>query len=109
MSHLEGFEEYARKMFVVEAIEITEENIDYVASFIGDVVELPDGSSYIEVDRKLAPGISRAYVGNYVTKVGNRHRVYNEEMFHNLYTRNTGDIQQWIDWLNKRQEPGESA
>lgn len=93
------FEEYARRPFVVQAVEIDEDNIEHVSSFIGNIVELEDGSVYIDVDRRLAPGTSRAYIGDFVTNIGNRYRVYTPKKFRELYVRNTGDIQAWIDFL----------
>ena len=48
---------YVRKPFVVEAVEITDQNIHEVAKYIGDIKEKDDGTPYILVDRRLVPNV----------------------------------------------------
>ncbi len=48
---------YVRKPFLVDATEITDDNIAELASFVGTLQTKDDGTIYIQVDR---PDICRA-------------------------------------------------
>jgi hypothetical protein len=75
------FNTYIRKPFVVEAVEITEENINEVAEFVGTVRKKEDGTSYIQVDRRLIPNVYRVYPGFYMTRMGDNIRCYSAKIF----------------------------
>jgi hypothetical protein len=71
-----------RKTFHVEAAEITEENLDQCAELIGDVViDDYDGKRYIRVNKRLVPNIHRAYVGWWITRMGDNLRCYSPKIF----------------------------
>ena len=71
-----------RKTFHVEAAEITEENLDQRAELIGDVViDDYDGKRYIRVNKRLVPNIHRAYVGWWITRMGDNLRCYSPKIF----------------------------
>ena len=55
------FTTFVRKPFVVQAVEVTSENINEVAKYIGDVREREDGTKYILVDRRLVPNVFKVY------------------------------------------------
>jgi hypothetical protein len=74
------FKNYIRKPFTVEAVEITEENMSDVAELIGEVRE-KDGVTFIAINRRLVPNIHRAYVGWFVTKLGDNFRCYSSKVF----------------------------
>jgi hypothetical protein len=75
------FDGYIRKPFPVEAIEITEENINEMARFVGTVEKKEDGTSFIEVDRRLIPNLYRVYPGFFMVKMGNNMRCYSPKIF----------------------------
>jgi len=79
------FKNYIRKPFTVEAVEITRENIGEVAELIGEVRE-KDGQPFIAINRRLVPNIHRAYLGWYVTKLGDNFRCYNAKVFNSEFT-----------------------
>lgn len=75
------FDKYVRRPFGVDAIEITEENIAEAAKFIGTVDKKEDGTSFIEVDRRLIPNLFRVYPGFFLVKMGNNMRCYSPKVF----------------------------
>jgi hypothetical protein len=79
------FDTYARKPFVVEAVEITEENIEQVAEFVGTVRKKDDGTSFIQVDRRLIPNVYRVYPGFFMTKMGDNVRCYSPKIFRDQF------------------------
>lgn len=73
---------YQRKPFFIEAVEITNENIDEIGELIGRVmVRAEDGVKFIQVDNVLIPGIGRAYAGFWLTIMDNRYRCYSGRIF----------------------------
>lgn len=74
------FVEYIRKPFSVNAIEITEENMKEVAKLIG-TVRTKDGVTFIALDRRIIPNVTRAFVGWYLTCVDNNYRCYAPKLF----------------------------
>lgn len=94
--------EYIRKPFIVEAIEITEENVEDVAVYIGDVVyDDNDKVMFIDVDKNLVPGVNRVYLGFYMTRMGDHIRCYSRRVFFDQFTMLNDDIQKWVDFLEK--------
>ena len=79
------FDTYTRKPFIVEAIEITEENILELAEFIGTLRKKEDGTSYIHVDKRLIPNVFRVYPGFYMTRMGDNVRCYSPKIFHDQF------------------------
>lgn len=75
-----NFDHYIRKPFTVEAVEITRENIAEVSELIGELRE-KDGQPFVAINRRLVPNIHRAYLGWYVTKMGDNFRVYTQKVF----------------------------
>lgn len=102
------FNTFVRKPFVVEAVEITRENIAEVAKHVGDLREKEDGTPFILVDRRLVPNVFRVYPGFWMTKMGENVRCYSRKIFQEQFTAHTPEIQQWVDYLSgdqKEQEP----
>lgn len=93
--------EFIRKPFVVEAVEITEDNIYEVAKYVGDVIEEEGVQPYIQADRRLAPGATRVYIGFFMTRMNDHIRCYPRGLFFDQFTPLTGDVQKWVDFLNK--------
>jgi hypothetical protein len=74
------FNQYVRTPFSVEATIITEENIEEVAQLVG-TVRVKNGEKYVALDRRIVPNISRAYIGWYVTRLGDNFRCYSPKVF----------------------------
>ena len=53
---------FRRKPFVIEAVEITSDNIDEIGELIGVVMTREeDGAKFIQVNPVVVPGIPRAF------------------------------------------------
>jgi hypothetical protein len=74
------FEKFTRKPFDVEAVQLTEDNIDELARSLGEV-KTKDGKTYIVLDRRVVPNSTRAYLGWWVTKLNDNLRCYSDKVF----------------------------
>lgn len=93
------FTTFVRKPFVVEAVEVTTENIAEVAKYVGDLREKEDGTPYILVDRRLVPNVFKVYPGFYMTKMGENVRCYSRKIFRDQFTEQSDEIKPWIDFM----------
>lgn len=89
------FNQFIRKPFKIEAIEITAENLSEIAPLIGEERTKGD-DRYIAVDKRIVPSIHRAYVGWFVTRLDDNLRCYSPKVFHAQFAELTGE---WADWL----------
>src|SRR5580765_1281100 len=96
------FTTFVRKPFVVEAVEITAENINEVAKYIGDVREREDGTQYILVDRRLVPNVFKVYPGLFMTKMGENIRCYSRKIFKEQFMEEDESIRPWLDFMEKQ-------
>lgn len=95
------FTTFVRKPFVVEAVEITAENITEVAKYIGDVREREDGTQYILVDRRLVPNVFKVYPGFFMTKMGENIRCYSRKIFKEQFVEEDESIKPWLEFMEK--------
>ena len=81
------FETYTRRPFVVEAMEITDDNIYDVAKMIGinGEVRERDDIKYIAVDKRIVPNIHRATAGWWLTRMGDNLRCYSPKIFNEQF------------------------
>lgn len=93
------FVTFVRKPFVVEAVEVTTENISEVAKYVGDLREKEDGTPYILVDRRLVPNVFRVYPGFFMTKMGENVRCYSKKIFKEQFMPQTEEIKPWVDFM----------
>lgn len=98
------FSSFVRKPFVIEAVEVTEENIAEVAELVGTLNHNGDGSSFILVDRTKVPTIVRVFPGFWVTKINGNVRCYSKKTFNNHFVRTTPEIQDWVDRMDRETE-----
>lgn len=75
------FTTFVRKPFEVEAVEITEDNIEEIAPLVGDLMKKDDGSHFIQVNKKKVPNMFRVYPGDWLTKMDNNIRCYARRVF----------------------------
>lgn len=94
------FMPYVRKPFVVEAVEVTVENIAEVAKLVGELEQKDDGTPYIRVDRRLVPNVYRVFPGFFMTRMGDHIRCYSRKIFFDQFTESNSKIQEWVDFLN---------
>lgn len=99
------FAQYVRKPFVVEAVEITVDNIDEVAKYVGEVREKDDGTPFIYVDRRLVPNVFRVYPGFFMTRMGDYIRCYSKKAFHEQFILAEANVLNWVEFLNDNDAP----
>lgn len=78
------FTTYIRKPFVVQAVEITEDNIEEIAALVGDLVE-ENGTPHIALNRKIIPNVRRARIGWFLTLLGDNYRAYSPKVFNDQF------------------------
>lgn len=94
------FTTFVRKPFEVQAIEVTKDNIEEVATFVGDLKHKDDGTPYILVDRRIVPNVPKVYVGFWMTKMGDNIRVYSRNIFNSQFVEADEHVQAWLNYLN---------
>lgn len=85
------YNSYVRTPFSVEATVITDENIEEIAKLFGEV-RMKGDEKYIAIDRRVVPNVARAFVGWYVTRLGDNLRCYSPKIFQ----------EQFVDMPNTR-------
>lgn len=100
------FTKHVRKPFFVEAIKITNENIEELSEFIGTLKAKPNGAPYIQVDRRKVPNVFRVYPGFWMTRMGDHIRCYANRVFDEQFVETTPEIEDWVAFLNT-EEPKE--
>lgn len=98
------FDRYVRKPFVVEAIQITAENIEELAQFIGKIRRKSDGSLYIFVDRRFIPGVEKVFPGYWMTRIGDNTRCYSNRIFQEQFTEVTREAEAWLAIFNETEK-----
>lgn len=94
------FTTFVRKPFVVDAVEVTTENIGEVAKYVGDLREKEDGTPYILVDRRLVPNVFRVYPGFFMTRMGENVRCYSKKIFKEQFMVQDDQIKEWVNFIN---------
>lgn len=94
------FTTFVRKPFVVDAVEVTAENIGEVAKYVGDLREKEDGTPYILVDRRLVPNVFRVYPGFFMTRMGENVRCYSKKIFKEQFMVQDEQIKEWVNFIN---------
>lgn len=94
-----NFTTFVRKPFVVDAVEVTTENISEVAKYVGDLREKEDGTPYILVDRRLVPNVARVFPGFFMTKMGENVRCYSRKIFKDQFIIQTAEIKPWVEFM----------
>ena len=89
MTDNSNFSRYIRKPFGVLATEITAENIDELAPLVGEV-RMKGDEKYIALDRRIVPNVGRAYIGWFMTRLGDNLRCYSPKIFKDQFMENPG-------------------
>jgi hypothetical protein len=95
------FTSFVRKPFSVEAVEVTLDNIEEVAKYVGDLKEKEDSTKYILVDRRLVPNVYRVYPGFFMTKMGENVRCYSRKIFKEQFVEFTDEMAPWLEFMEK--------
>lgn len=95
------FTTFIRKPFIVNVVEITENNIAELAELVGTLEQKEDGSPYIRVNRKLVPNVFRVFPGYFMTKLGDNVRCYSKPVFEKQFARSTPEIESWVKFMGE--------
>lgn len=77
----------SRKTFDVEAVRVTAENMHELAEWCNGTVLAADTNTYIRVrvrkakSAPTAPHLTRAYVGDWILRVGHNFKVFRNDAF----------------------------
>lgn len=93
------FSEFVRKPFVVEAVEVTLDNIADIANIVGVLRMKDDGTPYIVVDRRVVENVYRAYAGFWMTRMGDNVRLYSKKIFNDQFTPSTTTVKEGLGYF----------
>lgn len=99
-------EQFYRKSFPVDAVQVTETNIDAVAEWCrGSIHHDESGTKYIKVrvDNPLTTRQTQGFVGDWVLYAGKGYKVYRDRAFGKSFTRpeNTPDAKNVFEGDNE--------
>ena len=98
------FTEFVRKPFLVEAVEVTADNIEEIAEFVGTLRKKDDGTPFIQVDRRLIPNVFRVFPGFWMTRMGDNIRCYSRRIFTDQFTEVTPEVKTWVEFMDKEEQ-----
>jgi hypothetical protein len=98
------FTEFVRKPFLVEAVEVTADNIEEIAEFVGTLRKKDDGTPFIQVDRRLIPNVFRVFPGFWMTRMGDNIRCYSRRIFTDQFTEVTPEVKNWVEFMDKEEQ-----
>jgi hypothetical protein len=90
------FNTFVRKPFLVEAVEVTEENIEEIAALVGVLKKKDDGTPFIKVNKLLYSNIHRIYPGFWMTKMGDNIRFYYKHVFNKQFMQIHPELDEWF-------------
>lgn len=94
---------FARRPFIVEAVQVTTENIAEIAKHVGTLKNEGD-APYIQVDRRLVPNIFKVQPGFWMTKMetpnGPNIRCYSDHIFKAQFMEQTPEVAEWLNELD---------
>lgn len=84
---------YLRRPFIVQAVMVTEKNLDEVAVWCGGTVNRETKRHYVEVPvSKVTNELQRrGFINHYVVKAERGYRVYTYKTFHDNFKADSGD------------------
>lgn len=92
------FTTFVRKPFIVEAVEVTQDNIAEIAKLVG-TLKNEGGTPYIQVDRRLVPNVYKVHLGFWMTRMGDNIRCYSDHIFKAQFLEVSPEVGQWLDML----------
>jgi hypothetical protein len=100
------FTTFVRKPFLVQAVEVTKDNIEELAPLVGTLQTKDDGTPFIKVDHKKVPNIYRVFPGFWMTKMETEKpdqpniRCYSRKVFRDQFAEADEQILDWVNFLN---------
>lgn len=104
------FSEYVRRPFIVQAVEVTKDNIADLAPYIGQLQHMENGTPFIQVERWKVPNVSRVFVGFFVTRVnGENIRCFSKRVFAQQFVSADPATLEWVEFLNASTPPAKNV
>jgi hypothetical protein len=103
------FEDFVRKPYIIEAVQISEFNIAEIAPLIGELSKKEDGTPFIQANRELVPYVHRVYPGFWITRMNGQIRCYPRRTFFEQFTPVTEDVADWLETLDVRSDTYEES
>lgn len=103
------FIKHVRKPFFVEAIKITNENIEEIAEFVGTLKTKPNGAPFIQVDRRKVPNVFRVFPGFWMTRMDEHIRCYASRVFDEQFIETSPEIEDWVAFMNSEETEEEEV
>lgn len=85
---------FVRKPFVVQAVEVTLENMEEIAKDIGKLRKDENDKPYIYVDRRIVQNAYKVWPGFWVTYMGDKIHCYSRKAFNEQFIQKTPYIEQ---------------
>lgn len=100
--------QYIRKPFNIDAVQVTNENMQEVAAWVNSEVRTDDVGQYVKVrvHRPANDGQTKAYVGNWVLYAGTGYKVYTEKAFTRDFDQVSGESKMIDTSVSKRAPRG---
>lgn len=96
------FQTFVRKPFLIQAVEITPENIAELAPLIGVLKQNPRRGPFIVIDNNKVPNIPKAYPGYWITRMDDRIRCYSKKVFSQEFVECTDALVDQVEAINAR-------
>lgn len=96
------FANYVRLPFLLEAVEVTVDNIEELAPLAGELRHKEDGTPFIHVNKKLVQNVFRVYTGFFITRMGDNVRCYSPKVFQREFTAMNSD---WAAYFGMGETP----
>lgn len=93
------FHTFVRRPFTVKAVEVTRQNLNELAPYIGTVETNERGQTFIQVDKSKVPNIGRVWPGHFVTVMGGNIRCFTRKSFIAQFAGASPDIMTWVEWM----------
>lgn len=95
------FTTFVRKPFTVEAVEITEDNIEEIAKHVGTLKHKPDGTPFIKVNKNKVPNVYQVFPGFWMTRMDDNIRCYSPRIFEQQFSQMDDDTRAWIAYMER--------
>lgn len=89
---MSDIEMFSSKVYEIEAVQITEENLEAVAAWCGGEIQVSTSGKtpkkFIKVEVSRPGRLSRGFPGNWVTKRGIKYQIFTAKAMRENFVRN---------------------
>lgn len=100
------YQTFVRKPFLVEGVEVTNDNMAELAEMVGDgkIRHKDNGEPYFLSDRRIIRSVARVELGYWVTKMDDHFRVYKPSVFDGLFWVCSPVLTQLVNLMHSHEE-----